>query len=137
MKTQRFAVLLTLINLLLLTSTFVRTNSLATTPAPSAPIIRCSSLELVDEHGKVRAELKIPPADPKVTLPDGTTGYPETVLLRLISSKGGPNVKLAATEDGSGISLGGDAGYIQLLSRASTPFVKIVTKDGHEQTLKP
>src|SRR2546426_10422324 len=27
-------------------------------------------------------------------MPDGTTGYPETVLLRLLSSKGGPNIKI-------------------------------------------
>jgi hypothetical protein len=70
-------------------------------------------------------------------MPDGTTGYPETVLLRLITSKGGPNVKVSTTEDGSGVVLGGEKGYTQLLSRTSDPFIKIVTKDGREQLVRP
>ena len=45
--------------------------------------------------------MKILPPDPTVKMPDGTTGYPETVLLRLIDSQGRPNVKIAATEDDS------------------------------------
>ena len=67
----------------------------------------------------------------------GTTGYPETVLLRLITSKGGPNVKLSATEDGSGMVLGGEPGYVQILSRSKTPFIKLVNKNGREQEIKP
>lgn len=71
-------------------------------------------------------------------MPDGTVGYPETVLLRLIDSRGGPNVKLAATEDGSGMSLGGGPGaYIQSLARGNAPFIKIVNPDGREQVVKP
>ncbi len=85
----------------------------------------------------MRAEIKVLPADPKVKMPDGTTGYPETVLLRLIDSEGGPNVKLAATEDGSGLSLGGEKGYVQILSRGANPVVKLVNKDGREQLIKP
>ena len=50
-------------------------------------------------------------------------------------SKGGPNVKLAATEDGSGLVLGGEDGYVQILSRGPKNLVKIVKKDGREQTL--
>ena len=42
-------------------------------------------------------------------MPDGTTGYPETVLLRLITSEGRPNVKIATTERGAGLLLGGQA----------------------------
>jgi len=33
--------------------------------------------------------------------------------------------------------LGGEKGYTQLLSRGTDPFIKIVTKDGREQTIKP
>lgn len=67
-------------------------------------------------------------------MPDGTTGYPETVMLRLYDSKGGPHVKLAATEAGAGLVLDGEANptYVQILSRGATPFVKIVNKDGRE-----
>ena len=90
------------------------------------------------DHGRVRAELKITAALPDLKMPDGTTGFPESVLFRLISSKGGPNVKLGATEDGSGLVLGGEKTYVQILSRGTAdPFVKIVTNDGREQVFKP
>jgi hypothetical protein len=51
--------------------------------------------------------IRVFPASPAAKMPDGTVGYPETVLLRLIDSKGAPNVKVAATEDGSAVSLEG------------------------------
>lgn len=103
-----------------------------------APVLRGSALEIVDDHGRVRAEIKVLPADPEVKMPDGTTGYPETVLLRLIDSEQGPNVKLGATEDGAGLVLGSDSGYVQVLARGtSLPLVKLVTQDGREQVIKP
>ena len=94
-------------------------------------------LEIVDDQGRVRAEIKVLPAQPTLKMPDGTTGYPEAVQLRLISSQNSPHVKLVTTEDGSGLVLGGDKGYAQLLSRGMDPFIKIVTKDGRERTIKP
>jgi len=104
-----------------------------------APVLRGRSLEIVDERGRVRASIHIYPADPAVKMPDGTTGYPETVLLRLISSKGGPNIKIAATEDGSGIVLGGesDPTHIQLLARGTNTSFKLTNKDGRQQLIKP
>lgn len=102
-----------------------------------APVVRARALEIVDDQGRVRAEIKVLPADPTVKMPDGTTGYPETVQLRLISSRGGPNVKLVTTEDGSGLVLGGEKGYTQLLSRTADPFIKIATKTGRERTIAP
>ena len=100
-------------------------------------VLRARALEIVDDQGRVRAEIKVLPAQPTLKMPDGTTGYPETVQLRLISSEGGPHVKLVTTEDGSGLVLGGEKGYTQLLSRGTDPFIKIVTKDGRERTIKP
>jgi len=102
-----------------------------------APVLRTRALEIVDDQGRVRAELKVLPAQPTLRMPDGTTGYPEAAQLRLISSRGGPNVKLVTTEDGSGLLLGGDKGYTQLLSRTTEPFIKIVTKAGRERTIAP
>lgn len=139
MNTQRFGivVLLTVVNLVVLGFTMFRGNSNA---APEAPaIVRVRALELVDDKGRVRAELKVMPAQPDFKMPDGSKGSPEAVQLRLITSKGGPNVKLAATEDGAGLVVGGeDSGYVQILSRGTNaPFVKVVTKDGREQTLRP
>src|SRR6187455_976889 len=107
MKTQRLTIGLTALNLAILAFVVYRTSSAATPDV--TPLLRVRGLELVDDQGRVRAMLKIFPADPTVRMPDGTTGYPETVLLRLIDSKGAPNVKIAATEDGSGMSLGGES----------------------------
>jgi len=106
--------------------------------ATIAPVLRGRALELVDDRGRVRAEIKVTPAQPSVKMTDGTTGYPEAVLLRLINSQNGPDVKLTSTEDGAGLSLGGDSGYVQILSRgANPPFIKIVNKDGRQQVIKP
>ena len=68
-------------------------------------------------------------------MPDGTVGYPETVYFRLIDSKGGPNVKIVATEDGSGFVLGGDSGFVQILSRTADPTLKLRNKKGNEKII--
>src|SRR5215470_406230 len=119
MKTQRFAIGLTLINLLILMPLVFRARSAATPEV--AAVLRARGLEIVDEQGRVRATIGVFPADPKVKMPDGTTGYPETVLLRLINSQGAPNVKIAATEDGSGVSLGGESNptHVKILARGT------------------
>src|SRR5215831_14989693 len=107
MKTQRFAIALTLLNLGLLI--FLITQNRKAEADNIAPVLQGRELEIVDDQGKVRASLKVYPADPKVKMPDGTTGYPETVMLRLHNSKGRPNVKIATTEDGSALVLGGES----------------------------
>lgn len=137
MKLQRFAAGLTILNVLLLASNFLRPNFAAPSDTAAAPILRCRELYLVDDHGHVRAELKITPPDPNVKMPDGTKGYPESVLFRMFSSDGAPYIKLGAAEDGGGMVLGGDKSYTQVLSRGANPFIKIVNKDGREQTIKP
>ena len=55
MKTQRFAIVLTVINLLLLMSAFFRANSAATPEV--MPVLRCRELYIMDDKGRVRAEL--------------------------------------------------------------------------------
>ena len=86
----------------------------------------------------MRAELKTYPAQPNLKMPDGTTGFPAAVQLRLITSQGAPNVKLVATEDGAAASMVGEKGYVQVMSRShEDPFVKIMTKDQREKALKP
>jgi hypothetical protein len=133
MRWQRLEFVLTVFNLVLLVFLVSPLRPLVAQEAPA--VLRGRALELVDDHGRVRAEIKVLPAEPNLKMPDGTVGYPETVLLRLVDSKGGPNVKLAATEDGSGLVLGGEDGYIQILSRGPKNLVKIVKKDGREQTV--
>ena len=137
MKTQRVAIALTMLNLVILMFILLRANS-----APSAevaPVLRGRALEIVDDHGRVRAMIKVFPDNPTVKMPDGTMGYPETVLLRLIDSKGAPNVKIAATEDGSAVSLGGESNptHVQVLARGTSTSLKLVNQDGREQLIKP
>jgi hypothetical protein len=132
---QRLTVTLTGFNLILLAFGVAQLR-----PAVAqgvAPVLRARALEIVDDHGRVRAEIKVLPAQPTLEMPDGTTGFPEAVQLRLISSQNSPHVKLVTTEDGSGLLLGGEEGHTQLLSRGANPFIKIVTTDGRERTIKP
>src|SRR5215475_14196759 len=119
MNAQRFAIGLTVVNLVLLVSMLRQPTSAA--PPEEPAVIRVRGLEMVDDQGRVRAMLKVFPADPKVKMPDGTTGYPETVLFRLIDSKGAPNVKIAAMEDGSAMSLVGESNptHIQVMARGT------------------
>ncbi len=70
MKTQRFAIGLTVLNLFVLMAALYRANSAATPELP--PVLRVRGLELVDDQGRIRAMLKVFPADPKVKMPDGT-----------------------------------------------------------------
>jgi hypothetical protein len=91
MKAQRISIGLTALNIHILLIPVFRAN---TTAAPeTAPIVRCRELYLVDEKGRVRAELKMTPAQPNLKMPDGSVGFPESVLFRLITSTGSPHVK--------------------------------------------
>jgi hypothetical protein len=137
MKSQLLAIGLTVVNLVILVTVLLRGHSAPTPEA--APVLRGRALEIVDDQQRVRAMIKIFPADPTVKMPDGTTGYPETVLLRLIDSKGAPNVKIAATEDGSAVSFGGESNptHVQVLARGKSTSLKLVNQDGHEQLIKP
>jgi hypothetical protein len=132
---QRFTFTLTAVNLILLAFGVAQLRPAIAQEV--APVLRARALEIVDDQGRVRAEIKVLPAQPTLRMPDGTTGYPEAVQLRLISSQNNPNVKLVTTEDGSGLVLGGERGHTQLLSRRADPFIKIVTGDGRERTVKP
>jgi hypothetical protein len=123
MTMQRLSIVLTLLNLALLMFTLAQMH-----PAGAqdiAPMLRGRGLQIVDDHGRVRAGIQVLPAS---TQKNGEV-YPETVLLRLIDSKGSPHVKIAATEDGSGVVFGGDSDptLIQLLARGNTASVRVVS----------
>jgi len=122
---------LTLANMALLVFSLAQIRVAAAASA-QAPVLRGRALEIVDDLGRVRSTLTVIPADPR-------TGYPETVLLRLIDSKGRPSVKIAATEDGSAMGLGGEADPtgISMLARGTTTSIKLTNKDGHEQMYRP
>jgi hypothetical protein len=143
MKLQRLLIALTVVNLglllLLLAQIEVRflgLRFLRSVEVNSAgSVLRGRALEITDNEGRIRASVKVQPAS---VLPDGAT-YPETVLLRLINSQGRPNVKLAATEDGSVLALGGesDPTYVQIGARGTTASLTLTNKDGQQQLIKP
>lgn len=137
MKTQHLLVTLTVVNIVMLGFSLGQSRQVAAESV--APVLRGRALEIVDDKGRVRASIAILPADPNVRMPDGTTGYPETVLLRLITSKGRPNVKIAATERGAGELLGGesDPTYVQILAEGPSTTLKLSNKDGQERVVKP
>ena len=137
MKIQRLLTVITMINVLLLLFLANRTRAIASREA--LPVLRGRGLEIVDDHGRVRASITLLPADPNFKMPDGTKGYPETVLLRLISPKGRPNVKIGASDDGSGLGLGGedDPTYVQILAQGRSTSLKLTNQDGREQIIRP
>src|SRR6266705_6136357 len=104
MKIQRLLIALTLVNLALLIFTFAQIRPAVAEGVP--PVLRARALEIVDERGRVRASLSVLPASKQ---PNGET-YPETVLLRLITERGRPSVKIGASEQVSGLSVAGPSG---------------------------
>jgi hypothetical protein len=132
---------LTLLNLLLLTSFLL--NQIRSVEASSPAVLRGRGLEIVDAQGKVRASIQIVPPGPArradgSVVNDGKT-YPETVLLRLIRPDGRPSVKIATSEDGSAVSLGGgiDPTYIVLDANGGDPSLSLTNKDRRLQLIKP
>src|SRR3989454_930301 len=139
MTAKRLIIPLTGLNIALVASTFYSRPPPAVAASQVAPVLRGRALEIVDDRGRVRASIAVLPADPAFKMPDGTTGYPETVLLRLRTSAGRPNVKLAATEDGAGLVLGGDSDptYAQILARGDSTFLKLSNKNGKVHLVAP
>src|SRR5438034_10122341 len=99
MTAQRLVVALTGLNIAIVASSFLSRTPPAVAASEVASVLRGRALEIVDDRGRVRASIAVLPADPAFKMPDGTTGYPETVLLRLRSAAGRPNVKLARSEE--------------------------------------
>jgi hypothetical protein len=135
MKNQRLLIALTCANLGLLA--FLLSRARADNPGV-LPVLRGSALEIVDGRGKVRAELRVFPADPEHKLPEGGP-YPETVLLRLVDPNGRPSVKLATDVRGGGLYLGGaaDPTYVRIGAAGSEPELFLQDRDGRQRTIRP
>jgi len=137
MKTQRLLVVLTAVNLGLLGYQVLRPRSAGALTDDVPAVLRAHSIEIVDARGKVRASLSVLPEDPKVIWKGKP--YPETVLLRLISPDGRPNVKLGASSMGGGLVIGGESNptYVQVLAEGGETTLKLINKDGTERVIKP
>ncbi len=134
MKMQHISIALTAINLIIMTFLLTQLRPVYAQQQQQyvTPVLRGRALEIVDSLGKVRASITIQP-------PVEVEGkkYPQTVLLRLIDTKGGPLVKLGAAENGSGLSLSDESeGGVLIHARNAGSFVKI-TNQGKEQVIKP
>lgn len=136
MKIQRALIALTVVNLALLLFTLMQQIRPAFAQG-AAPMLRGSGLEIVDGQGRVRASIKVLAAGKSQ---DGET-YPETVLLRLITERGRPSVKISTSEESSGVTVSGPTNtkdtYIILQSKGEVSSLKLRSEDGHEQVLKP
>jgi len=137
MKTERLLILLTAVNAGLLVYQLVRPHPSTAATIDVQTVIRGRALEIVDDRGRVRASLSVLPEDPKHMWKGEP--YPETVLLRLITADGKPNVKLGASRRGAGLLIGGesDPTYVQVLAEGGESSVKLIDKSGTERLIKP
>jgi hypothetical protein len=135
MRMERSLIVLTLINLAVLVFTLAGHRTVdAQSPAP---VLRGRGLEIVDDEGRVRASITV--------LPAGTSAhgdrYFETVLLRLITERGRPSVKIGASEEAAGLSFAGPTGtkdtYVILEAKGTASSLKLRNENGREQVLKP
>ena len=137
MTTQRLLIILTAVNLGLLGYQVTQPRLARASTVDVPAVLRGHALEIVDAQGKVRASIAVLPEDPKVIWKGKP--YPETVLLRLISPEGRPNVKLGASQKGAGLVIGGesDPTYIQVLAEGGESTLKLINRDGVERVIKP
>ena len=134
-RMHRFTLGLTLLNLVLLALLVLSQASPALGKQPVPAVLRTRALEIVDDQGRVRANILV--HGPETV--NGVT-YPETVLFRLMDPTGGPLVKLTAARNGSALGLSDGLsgnGGVQLYARDTASFVRIVDKSGRAQMLKP
>lgn len=122
MKFQRVAIVISVLNLLILV--FTLSNVRSTAQANVSPIIRANVIELVDEQGKTRAQLKVE-----------QTG--ETVF-RLRDSKGTIRAKFGASDDGSGLSLMDDRtdATVQIRANKTGGGIILFDRNGEKRDLK-
>lgn len=133
MNTQRFGIILTVVNLFLLA--FLLTHINRPVVASETPaMLRVRGLEIVDLKDRVRASLSVFPEE-------AGNGTADTVLLRLITERGRPAIKVSASEDGSGISIAGPTGthqtYLSMGARGTAASFKLQNEDGTKRTLAP
>ena len=136
MKTHRFPIVLTIINVVVLMSVWFHANS-ATTPE-IASVLRAQALEIVDSQGRIRASIMVQPADPGAKTANGKT-YSDTVILRLVDPNGRPEVKLGASEKGSGLALLGetDSTSVVLKAEGAESTAKLTNKSGQKKIITP
>ena len=136
MKTQRLLIVLTVINLMIMTFLLFRETSPAQANDDRPQVLRGSALEIVDDQGRVRASIKLHPEE---VFKQTGKKYPETVMFRLIDQHGRPEVKIGASVEGGGLAFIGDSDVTQVQLRAdgANATLRLANEDGTEQVVKP
>ena len=136
MKIQPVLIVLTLVNMALLMFTLAQLRP-AVAAEEVAPVLRGRALQIVDDRGNIRASISVYPAS---TQKNGEN-YPETVLLRLITERGRPSVKISASEQLAGLALIGPSNtketYVQLGAKGTVSSLRLKNEDGREQVIAP
>jgi hypothetical protein len=134
MNRERALAVITAVNLVLVCLSLARTGPALADNAP--PVLRGRGLEIVDDQGRVRAAIQLLPAKGS-----GADAQRETVILRLITEKGRPSVKIAASEESAGLSFAGPTGtkdtYVILEAKDKATSLRLRNEDGREQVIKP
>ena len=134
MRTQPYLFALSILNLVLLGFLLLSRTGPAMASSRS-DVLRGRALEIIDDHGRVRASIKLHEAG---TFKPTGKKIPETVMLRLIDSEGRPEVKIGASVEGGGLSLVGRSDSTQLLLLAdSSSLVRLKDPSGRERVIQP
>ena len=122
MKFQRVAIVLTVLNLLVLV--FVVSQDHSSAQPGVAEVLRARAFEIVDENGKVRAQINIE-----------KTGE---AVFRLRDQKGTIRTKIGAGEDGSGLSLMDDRtdATVQIKANKDGGGITLFSHDGQRREVK-
>ena len=136
MNTRRLVCALALMNVVVL-ALYATQIADAAFPDSGPPVLRGRALEIVDEEGRVRASISI--------LPAGRSGageaHQETVLLRLMTERGRPTVKIGSSEQTSGLSFSGPTGtsdtYVILEAKERATSLRMRNEGGRERRVTP
>jgi hypothetical protein len=132
MTKPRLLFVLTALNFLLLVGLLVERTQPAFANSVS-PVLRGSALEIVDDRGRVRAQIAVHEA----STVEGKR-YPEGVLFRLIDPASGPVVKIGAAVNGGAIALtDGASRGVQIFAHDTGSLVRIVDRSGREKIMRP
>jgi hypothetical protein len=138
----RWVIILTILNMWLLAALIIQ-PLVAGEAGTAAPMLRAQGLDIVDAQGRIRASIHVVPAGPARyadgSIQKGAQPAPETVLFRLIRADGRPTVKIATTEQGSGMTLGGgvDPAYIVVDSNGGEPSITLTDAHGAQKIVRP
>ena len=121
MNTNRLPLLLTVVNILLLSAVLIQGSVIASEPVPD--VLRVRAFELVDEEGQVRAQFSVEESG--------------EVVFRLRDEHGVIRVKLGASQEGSGLVLINDQTEpgVQILARPGETVLTLSEQGGEKQVI--